>query len=177
MHRCILTLTLVTFVKPFSTVRLHMAAKTGCLCKYTAIGCICLTFLHHVLRLTALDDLVTPHFSGTIALLSNYQTEQFWLQLTGCSIWKITLPFLSVHYWNGRKLWFLLVIMVIMLLTMTILRYCNSRVSVYDGAGRHLHDLEGDWTVVHSLALYEQVRKYMWGCQLHYFLILMTWSN
>ena len=40
MHRCILTLTLVTFVKPFSTVRLHMAAKTGCLCKYTAIGCI-----------------------------------------------------------------------------------------------------------------------------------------
>merc|ERR1712037_476057 len=34
--------------------------------------------------------------------------------------------------------------------------YCNSRVSVYDGAGRHLHDLEGDWTVVHSLALYEQ---------------------
>ena len=46
-----------------------------------------------------------------------------------------------------------------MLLTMTILRYCNSRVSVYDGAGRHLHDLEGDWTVVHSLALYEQVRK------------------
>merc|ERR1711934_738472 len=34
--------------------------------------------------------------------------------------------------------------------------YCNSRVSVYDGAGRHLHDLEGDWAVVHSLALYEQ---------------------
>merc|ERR1712083_469067 len=34
--------------------------------------------------------------------------------------------------------------------------YCNSRVSVFDGAGRHLHDLEGDWTVVHSLALYEQ---------------------
>merc|ERR1711934_346973 len=34
--------------------------------------------------------------------------------------------------------------------------YCNSRVSVYDGTGRHLHDIEGDWTVVHSLALYEQ---------------------
>ena len=40
---------------------------------------------------------------------------------------------------------------------MTIFRYCNSRVSVYDGTGRHLHDIEGDWTVVHSLALYEQV--------------------
>ena len=46
---------------------------------------------------------------------------------------------------------------LIMLITLTILRYCNSRVSVYDGAGRHLHDLEGDWTVVHSLALYEQI--------------------
>jgi len=34
--------------------------------------------------------------------------------------------------------------------------YCNSRVSVFDGTGRHLHDIEGDWTVVHSLALYEQ---------------------
>ena len=40
---------------------------------------------------------------------------------------------------------------------MTIFRYCNSRVSVFDGTGRHLHDIEGDWTVVHSLALYEQV--------------------
>jgi len=34
--------------------------------------------------------------------------------------------------------------------------YCNSRVSVYDEAGRHMHDINGDWTVVHSLALYEQ---------------------
>jgi len=34
--------------------------------------------------------------------------------------------------------------------------YCNSRVAVYDGSGRFLHDIIGDWTVVHSLALYEQ---------------------
>jgi len=34
--------------------------------------------------------------------------------------------------------------------------YCNSRVAVFDSAGTHLHDLEGDWTVVHSLALFEQ---------------------
>ena len=40
-----------------------------------------------------------------------------------------------------------------------LLRYCNSRVSVYDEAGRHMHDINGDWTVVHSLALYEQVRS------------------
>ena len=41
----------------------------------------------------------------------------------------------------------------------SMLRYCNSRVSVYDEAGRHMHDINGDWTVVHSLALYEQVRS------------------
>ena len=41
----------------------------------------------------------------------------------------------------------------------SLLRYCNSRVSVYDEAGRHMHDINGDWTVVHSLALYEQVRS------------------
>jgi len=34
--------------------------------------------------------------------------------------------------------------------------YCNSRVSVFDSDGRHLHDIEGDWQIVHSLALYEQ---------------------
>ena len=171
---------------------MHTHTHTGHICKAflhcpASYGCqdwLLVQIYSHWLHLfdfspplRALDDLVTPHFSGTTALLSNYQTEQFWLQLTGCSIWKITLPFLSVHYWNGRQLWFLLVIMLIILIMLTILRYCNSRVSVYDGAGRHLHDLEGDWTVVHSLALYEQVRKYMWGCQLHYFLILMTWSN
>ena len=41
----------------------------------------------------------------------------------------------------------------------SLFRYCNSRVSVYDEAGRHMHDINGDWTVVHSLALYEQVRS------------------
>ena len=41
----------------------------------------------------------------------------------------------------------------------SLLRYCNSRVAVYDEAGRHMHDINGDWTVVHSLALYEQVRS------------------
>jgi peptidylamidoglycolate lyase len=34
--------------------------------------------------------------------------------------------------------------------------YCNSRVAVFDSAGKHLHDLAGDWTVVHSIVLYEQ---------------------
>lgn len=34
--------------------------------------------------------------------------------------------------------------------------YCNRRVSVHDGAGKHLYDLTGDWSVVHSLALFEQ---------------------
>merc|ERR1712059_126201 len=33
---------------------------------------------------------------------------------------------------------------------------CNSRVAVFDSSGRHLHNLEGDWNVVHSLVLYEQ---------------------
>ena len=51
----------------------------------------------------------------------------------------------------------LLIILIRMIMMTILIRYCNSRVSVYDGAGRHLHDLEGDWTVVHSLALYEQV--------------------
>jgi len=34
--------------------------------------------------------------------------------------------------------------------------YCNSRVAVFDSVGRHLHDLEGDWNVVHGIVLYEQ---------------------
>ena len=34
-------------------------------------------------------------------------------------------------------------------------RYCNSRVAVFSPAGHHLHDITGDWSVVHSLVLYE----------------------
>ena len=34
-------------------------------------------------------------------------------------------------------------------------RYCNSRVAVFSPTGQHLHDITGDWTVVHSLVLYE----------------------
>jgi len=33
--------------------------------------------------------------------------------------------------------------------------YCNSRVSVFSPEGKHLHDIKGDWNVVHSLVLYE----------------------
>jgi len=34
--------------------------------------------------------------------------------------------------------------------------YCNSRVAVYDKNGKHLHDIRGDWSVVHSVVLYQQ---------------------
>jgi len=34
--------------------------------------------------------------------------------------------------------------------------YCNSRVAVFDSAGKHLYNLGGDWNVVHSLVLYEE---------------------
>ena len=34
-------------------------------------------------------------------------------------------------------------------------RYCNSRVAVFSPEGKHLHDMRGDWKVVHSLVLYE----------------------
>ena len=37
----------------------------------------------------------------------------------------------------------------------TPLRYCNSRVAVFSPEGKHLHDIRGDWNVVHSLVLYE----------------------
>lgn len=33
--------------------------------------------------------------------------------------------------------------------------YCNSRVAVFSPDGQHLHDITGDWKVVHSLVLYE----------------------
>jgi len=33
--------------------------------------------------------------------------------------------------------------------------YCNSRVAVFSPTGKHLHDIKGDWSVVHSLALFE----------------------
>ena len=34
-------------------------------------------------------------------------------------------------------------------------RYCNKRVAVFSPDGKHLHDIKGDWTVLHSLVLYE----------------------
>lgn len=34
--------------------------------------------------------------------------------------------------------------------------YCNKRVAVFDHDGQHEDDIEGDWTVVHSIVLYEQ---------------------
>jgi len=34
--------------------------------------------------------------------------------------------------------------------------YCNKRVAVFDREGRHEHDIERDWAVVHSIVLYEQ---------------------
>jgi len=33
--------------------------------------------------------------------------------------------------------------------------YCNSRVAVFSASGDHLHDIRGDWSVVHSIVLYE----------------------
>jgi len=33
--------------------------------------------------------------------------------------------------------------------------YCNNRVAVFTAAGQHLHDIRGEWTVVHSIVLYE----------------------
>ena len=33
--------------------------------------------------------------------------------------------------------------------------YCNNRVAVFSAAGQHLHDIRGEWTVVHSIVLYE----------------------
>ena len=36
-----------------------------------------------------------------------------------------------------------------------LLRYCNSRVAVFSPSGQHLHDITGDWSVVHSIVLYE----------------------
>jgi len=33
--------------------------------------------------------------------------------------------------------------------------YCNSRVAVFSPDGQHLHDIKGEWTVVHSIVLYE----------------------
>ena len=34
-------------------------------------------------------------------------------------------------------------------------RYCNKRVAVFSPDGKHLHDIQGDWTVVHAIVLYE----------------------
>jgi len=34
--------------------------------------------------------------------------------------------------------------------------YCNSRVAVFDKTGKHLHDIKGKWSVVHSIVLFEQ---------------------
>jgi len=34
--------------------------------------------------------------------------------------------------------------------------YCNNRVAVFDAAGNHLHDIRGNWIVVHSVVLFEQ---------------------
>ena len=34
-------------------------------------------------------------------------------------------------------------------------RYCNNRVAVFSPKGQHLHDIRGNWNVVHSIVLYE----------------------
>lgn len=34
--------------------------------------------------------------------------------------------------------------------------YCNNRVAVYDATGKHMHDIQGNWNVVHSIVLFEQ---------------------
>jgi len=34
--------------------------------------------------------------------------------------------------------------------------YCNNRVAVYDPKGKHIHDIQGNWNVVHSVVLFEQ---------------------
>lgn len=34
-------------------------------------------------------------------------------------------------------------------------RYCNKRVAVFSPDGKHLHDIQGDWTVAHAVVLYE----------------------
>ena len=36
-----------------------------------------------------------------------------------------------------------------------LLRYCNNRVAVFDKTGKHKHDIRGDWSVVHSVVLFE----------------------
>jgi len=33
--------------------------------------------------------------------------------------------------------------------------YCNNRVALFDAAGNHLHDIRGNWVVVHSIVLFE----------------------
>jgi len=33
--------------------------------------------------------------------------------------------------------------------------YCNNRVAVFDKTGKHKHDIRGDWSVVHSVVLFE----------------------
>jgi len=34
--------------------------------------------------------------------------------------------------------------------------YCNNRVAVYDKDGKHMHDIRGNWIVVHSIVLHEK---------------------
>lgn len=33
--------------------------------------------------------------------------------------------------------------------------YCNKRVAVFSPNGKHLHDIQGDWTIIHAVVLYE----------------------
>ena len=45
--------------------------------------------------------------------------------------------------------------MIMIMIMILFSRYCNSRVAVFSPSGQHLHDITGDWNVVHSIVLYE----------------------
>ena len=45
--------------------------------------------------------------------------------------------------------------MIMIMIMILSSRYCNSRVAVFSPTGQHLHDITGDWNVVHSIVLYE----------------------
>ena len=40
-----------------------------------------------------------------------------------------------------------------------LFRYCNQRIVVFDIKGRYLTEIKGDWTIVHSIVLFEEEVK------------------